>query len=335
MTQIETASPHASHVGATPDRAVPREVPRDVPRTGAVAAYLELTKPGIVQLVTVTSAVGLLLAALSSGGVTPLGLLLTSVACLAGVVLSAAGANTLNQVMEAGRDAAMPRTSTRPVPSGRVGPAAASVFGAACSVLGVAVLALGCGTAPALVSLVTIITYLFFYTPLKPVTPAATLVGAVPGALPPMIGWTAASAGPAAGLLEPAGWSLFLIMFLWQVPHFLAIAWMYRGDYRLGGYPVLPVVDPSGERTARQTLIWTAALLPASLTPAILLGDVLSPIYVVVAVVLGMVFMRSSWRLARERTDAAARRLFFASIIYLPVLLLATVADALVTTLLL
>ena len=310
-----------------PEPAASMTAALDAPPT-RLASLIELTKPRITKMVTVTAAVGFGTAAVSRPWSWS-GLVVAGAACLAGTALSSAGASTLNQWMERERDAVMPRTVGRPLPTGRVAPAEALLFGVALCVLGVAVLWAGVGAVPAMVSLTTILWYLLLYTPSKPLTPLSTLIGAVPGALPPLIGWTAArqDLGMAA-LAEPGGWSLFLLMFVWQIPHFLAIAWMYRDDYAAGGYRVLPSVDPDGSRTSATILAWAALLIPITLSPVVLMGWAgPGPAYAVVAVVTGGVFFWLAARLARRRTRAAARAAFIASIIHLPVVLVVLVAD--------
>lgn len=297
----------------------------------AVADVVELTKPRITKMVLVTTGVGFALPALARpwGGVE---LAVTALACVVGTALSASGSSALNQWMERERDGAMHRTRNRPLPAGRMTARAALLVGLASSLLGVLTLALLVNTAAAAVSLATIVTYLLVYTPLKPVTPLATLVGAVPGALPPLIGWAAAAGGSEAAawasLGQAGGWSLFLIMLVWQIPHFLAIAWMHRADYARGGYRVLPVVDPTGERTSWSALMWAVALVPVSLAPVRLLPVSLGWGYVVVAAGAGGLFTLAVARFAWSRSDAHARAAFFASIIYLPLVLVAMVADA-------
>ncbi|MFN0133318.1 MAG: heme o synthase [Phycisphaerales bacterium] len=292
-------------------------------------AVVEASKPGITRLVTITSAVGFALAA--AGRRWEAGeLAVVAVACLLGTALSAAGANTLNQWMERARDARMPRTQRRPIPRGSLSPTAAKWAGVAMAALGVVVLWAGCGWAPAAVSAITTLIYLFAYTPLKPVTPWATLVGAVPGALPPVIGYTA-GAGP-AGFGEPMAWLLFLIMFVWQVPHFLAIAWLYREDYEAGGFRVLPVVDPTGRRTARSILAWSVALIPVSIAPAFWMDAAPGAAFGIITGIMGVAFLMLGLRLVRTQERADARRAFFASIIHLPLLLIAVVAFSLVST---
>lgn len=302
--------------------------------TSVLSALIELTKPRITRLVTITSAVGFVMAALGRPW-TAAGLALAAIGCLVGTALSAAGANALNQLIERHRDARMPRTMTRPLPTGRISPGAALRAGVALCALGVGVLWIINGPAPALVSLATILLYLFLYTPLKPVTPWATLVGSVPGALPPLIGWTAAAsafgvADGFAAMTQLGGWSLVALMVIWQIPHFLAIAWMYREDYARGGYAILPLMDPTGRRTAATILLTSAILLPATLAPGLVMADRLSAVYLAIAVLTGLAFLATAVILFRNITRANARTVFVASIMHLPLLLVAMVADALI-----
>ncbi|MCC6660721.1 MAG: protoheme IX farnesyltransferase [Phycisphaerales bacterium] len=301
------------------------------------ASFVELTKPRITKMVTVTAAVGFGTGALArswSWGE----LIVSGSVCLIGTALSSAGASTLNQWMERDRDAAMPRTVGRPLPTGRVTPSEALSLGVSLCVLGVVVLWAGVGLVPAMVSLTTILWYLLLYTTSKPLTPLSTLIGAVPGALPPLIGWTAARSDlGTAALMDPGGWSLFLLMFVWQIPHFLAIAWMYRDDYAAGGYRVLPSVDPDGSRTAATILAWAALLIPITLAPVVLMGwsgagGGPGPAYAVVAIVTGGVFFWLAARLARTRTREHARAAFLGSIIHLPLILVVLVADCIAGT---
>jgi protoheme IX farnesyltransferase len=271
------------------------------------ADRLELTKPRITTMVVFTALVGFVMA--SPG---PLELPRLALA-LAGTALVASGAAVLNQLLERDTDALMFRTRQRPLAAGRVGPLEAGLFGGAVSALGLAVLRWGCGPLPALVALATWSSYLFIYTPLKRRTPLATLVGAVPGALPPVIGWTAA-----ARSLDPGAYILFSILFLWQVPHFLAIAWLYRDDYARGGFPMLPVVDPDGAFTARQAVVHSLALLLVSLAPVG--AGMAGYLYLGGALLLGSALLAFSVRLLQARDLAAARGLFLASVLYLPAL---------------
>lgn len=294
------------------------------------SAVYEITKPRITRLVTVTAGVGFGMGAL--GRSWSMGdLFLAGLACLGGTALSSGGANALNQWMERARDAVMPRTVGRPLPQGRITPARAAGAGLAMCIAGVALLWAGVGATPALISLATILIYLAVYTPSKTVTPLSTLIGAVPGALPPVIGWTAARADLGiAAMADPGCWALFLIMFVWQVPHFLAIAWMYRDDYAAGGYKVLPCVDPDGSRTAAAILAWSALLVPVTIAPAALVRLGPGPGYVAVALATGLAFFYLAARLTRTRTREDARTTFIASVIHLPLLLLVLVADSLI-----
>ncbi len=287
-----------------------------------------LTKPGIVKMVTFTSVVGFGL-----GAATRQWELVTFIMAMViggiGTALSAAGANALNQAVEHRRDALMHRTNTRPIPAKRVSLKIGMWAGIVLSVLGVGVLWVGANWVAAAVSLATIVSYIVIYTPLKPVTPLATIIGAVPGALPPLIGWTVASDAPMHGLFELGGWSLFLLVFVWQVPHFLAIAWKYREDYARGGHAVLPVFDTSGVKTARHALIWTFTLVPVTLLPMQWAPGLLGVLYGSLALLAGGFMVFHAVRFAMRRDDASARGLFIASVIHLPIVLVGMVADIL------
>jgi protoheme IX farnesyltransferase len=281
-----------------------------------LADFVTLTKPRLNLLVLLTTLAGLYLA--SPNGV-ELTLLMDT---LVGTALVAGGAAALNQVWERRTDALMRRTSSRPLPGGRLGVAEGTWFGVLLSVVGLALLAIGVNLTAAAVAGATLASYVFVYTPLKPRTSLATLVGAIPGALPPVIGWSAAT-----GRISLEALVLFGISFFWQMPHFLAIAWLFRDDYANAGIPLLPVVEPDGRRTGQQALIYTAALWPVSLLPAVV-GLAGIP-YAIVATVLGLLFVWLAIRFARDRSMANARVLFLFSITYLPVLLAALVADRL------
>ncbi len=278
-----------------------------------VADYVALTKPRLNVLVVATSAAGFYLGA--SAGVDPL----TLVATVIGTTLVAGGAAALNQVYERDTDALMRRTRLRPLPDGRISPSEARVFGLLLSAAGLVLLSVYSTWLAALLAFATLVTYLVIYTPMKRRTPMATLVGAVPGALPPLIGWTAARGITLGGI------SLFLIVFLWQIPHFMAIAWMYRDDYAAARFPMLPVIDPTGERAGRQALGYAAALLPISLIPVIV--GLSGAVYAGVAAVLGIVLLVLAARFAASRAEAAARRLFFGSLLYLPLIWIVMIAD--------
>ena len=216
-------------------------------------------------------------------------------------------------------DARMERTRLRPMADRRLQPVEGILFGAAISAAGLGLLAFGVNVLSAAVAASTLLTYALIYTPLKPRTSFATVVGAVPGALPPVIGWAAAT-----GTLSRGGWVLFGIVFLWQLPHFLAIAWMYREDYARAGFPMLPVIDPDGRSTARQALAYAAALLPMSLAPT--LAGMASTSYFVGALILTLLFLGLAVRFAMTRHRTDARLLFFASITYLPLLWIPMIA---------
>jgi len=276
--------------------------------------YVALTKPRLNVLVVATSAAGYYLGATSAVSASAFA------ATVAGTALVAGGAAALNQVYERDTDALMVRTRMRPLPSGRIAPADARVFGVVISLAGLLLLTTFSTWLASLLALATLLIYLFIYTPLKRVSPAATIVGAIPGALPPLIGLVASHGSIALG-----GLSLFLIVFFWQIPHFMAIAWMYRGDYAAAGFPMLPVIDPDGRRAGRQAVGYAAALLPASVIPTV--ADLSGIVYGGVAVVLGAVLLALSVRFAGARTTATARHLFFASLVYLPLIWIVMIAD--------
>jgi protoheme IX farnesyltransferase len=279
-----------------------------------VADYAALTKPRLNLLVVATSAAGYYLGSPSAPQFLPMA------QAVAGTALVAAGAAVLNQVYERDTDALMPRTRMRPLPDRRVTTEEAQVFGLVLAGAGVALLAVAANALSALVAVATLLIYLAVYTPLKRRSAISTLVGAVPGALPPLIGWTAGHGAIAAG-----GWTLFAIVFLWQIPHFMAIAWMYREDYRLAGFPMLPVVEPDGRRTGRQAVLYALALVPVSLLPAVV--GITGPAYFWTALVLSLALLWLSVRFASSRSDGAARALFYGSITYLPLLWTAMILD--------
>ncbi|APW60094.1 heme o synthase [Paludisphaera borealis] len=281
---------------------------------GRASAYLSLTKPRIVLMVLITVGVGFLLGA--RGSAHPMTFTLT----LLGTGLVAGGASTLNQYLERSRDALMRRTARRALPSGRLASPEAAIFGAALGLIGTLILLVGVNGLAAATALVTLLLYVYVYTPLKPYTTLNTAIGAVPGALPPVIGWTAAT-----GSLSIEAWVLFLIVFLWQFPHFLAIAWIYRDDYARGGMKMLPGVDPRGTMTGRQSTLYALALVPAGLLPSIV--GLAGPFYFVGAMILGLAYLESAARFWSCVNDATARRLLRASIVYLPAVLLLLVLN--------
>jgi protoheme IX farnesyltransferase len=274
---------------------------------GRAAAYVELTKPRITTLVVLTTAAGFFL---GSPGALDLTRFLHT---MAGVALLCSGVSTINQYMERGLDKLMRRTCARPLPTGRLSPRAALVFGLALTAGGEAYLALVVNPLSALCGLSVVVGYLLLYTPLKTRTSLSTLVGAFPGAVPPLLGWAAA-----AGSVGVEAWVLFAILFLWQFPHFFAIAWMYREDYSRAGILMLPVVEPEGRLTGQQMVVWTLMLVPVSLAPAAL--GISGALYFSGALVFGLLFLWSSVAAARTRTRQSARRVLLASVLYLPVL---------------
>jgi protoheme IX farnesyltransferase len=282
---------------------------------GRLADYLALTKPRVAVLVLFTVGAGVLLAA---GRDVQLGVLLHTVF---GTALVAAGASALNQWLERYSDARMRRTENRPLPAGRLAPAEVLTFGSLLGAAGVAYLALTLHqTCAALVAAFTFVCYVGVYTPLKARTPLNTLVGAVPGALPPVIGWCAVR-----GAITAEAVALFVILFLWQVPHFLAIAWMYRDEYARAGLRMLPTVDPDGRLTSRHMVTYCLALLPASMGPA-LLGEA-GLVYLTGALVLGLVFLATALDFSRRHSPRQARLVLRASLAYLPGLFALLLAD--------
>ena len=276
--------------------------------------YRELTKARLSLMVVITTAVGFLMA--SDGAIQWRTLCWTCI----GTFLAAAGAGALNQRMEMHRDARMERTRNRPLPSGAISPSHAAFFGALIAAAGLAILCPLANYPTALLALANILIYLLLYTPLKPRTTLNTLVGAVVGAIPPMMGWTAA-----VGHLDVGAWLLGTILFIWQIPHFLALAWLYRDDYQRGGYRMLPVIDPHGALTCRVILGYTLALVVVCL--ALAWFQLAGWVFVGGALLLNTGLIAAEIRLMRDRTRQNARRVFLASVIYLPLLLLLMVAD--------
>ncbi len=277
----------------------------------------QLTKPRITVMVVITAYIGYALGVKATGT----GHWLTLIATLLGTAISCMGASVFNQVMEIDTDALMHRTQGRPLPTGRMNVWTATALGTAICLTGVLILALFSHPMGALVSLLTILSYAFVYTPLKRRTSLSTIIGAVPGALPPLIGYAAVT-----GTIAPEPMVVFAIMFMWQLPHFLAIAWLHRDDYARGGFPMLPVIDPSGASTFRQILIGCMALLPVALMPTVI--GFSGNVYFITALVSGIVFLALGVALVIGRTRAHARALFIASLVYLPVVLLAMVLDS-------
>jgi protoheme IX farnesyltransferase len=282
-------------------------------RTGStvLSDYWALTKPDVNALIVITTAAAFYEAWPAGLPVFPWTRLLH---CLLGTACVAAGAATLNQWMERELDARMRRTARRPIAAGRIDALRALRFGVLSSLAGVTYLTVVVGPPAARLAAITLLSYLFVYTPLKRCTPLSVAIGAIPGAIPPLIGWAAAR-----GRLDAGAWALFAIVFLWQLPHFMAIAWMYRDDYDRAGYVVLPRGRWRVPLVVVQTLAPLVALVPASLLP-VLAGDAHGS-YTIGASVLGLGFLYSGMRFARRRSSQAARQLLLASIVYLPALL--------------
>ena len=278
------------------------------------AVWCDLIKARLTFLVLLTTLVGFYV---GSAGLVDYTLMLHSVL---GTALLASGAAALNQLLEREHDARMRRTENRPLPSGRLKPATVLLFGGICSIGGLVYLAVSTNLLTALLGAVTLLTYILVYTPLKRVTWLNTAVGAVPGALPPLMGWTAAGQD-----INAAGLALFAILFFWQIPHFLAIAWIYKEEYAKAGFVMLPNVDPQGARTARQAVSHTVGLMFVSLFPS--LFQLTGVIYFAGALIFGSVFLAMAIQFSREMSISRARVLFFASILYLPLLLGLMVLD--------
>lgn len=277
-----------------------------------IAAYVELTKPRIAFMLVLTSAAGFYVASTGTFN------WMLFANAMIGIALLAFGVATLNQYIERKTDLLMARTAERPLPSGRLTPNEGLVFGILQCVVAEIYLASLVNVLTATLGLVVILFYVLIYTPLKTRTSASTAIGAIPGALPPLMGWTAAT-----GDITLGAWALFVIQFLWQFPHFLAIAWMYREQYAKAGILMLPVLEPEGRLTARQIVTFAFMLLAASLAPFFL--GFASNLFLIAALFLGVWFLVESIRFAVKRTDALARRLLFASVIYLPILFLVLV----------
>lgn len=280
------------------------------------ALVCDLVKARLTFLVLLTTLVGFYL-----GSRGPLDFWLMFHA-LAGTALLACGAAALNQLWEREHDARMQRTADRPLPSGRMQPDTVLILGGLASISGLVYLAFAVNLLTSLLGAATLGSYVFIYTPLKRVTWLNTAVGAIPGALPPLMGWVASH-----GELTGEGWSLFAILFFWQIPHFLAIAWLYRDEYEKAGFVMLPSVDPDGSRTGRQAVSHTIGLLTVSLLP--FLFRITGTIYLVGALLLGVAFVFYAVQFSREMTRPRARQLFFLSIIYLPLMLGLMVFDKL------
>jgi protoheme IX farnesyltransferase len=277
-------------------------------------AFLELTKPRIAFMLVLTSAAGFYMG--SSGSFDAV----TFFHAMLAITLLAFGVATLNQYIERRIDALMHRTASRPLPTGKVAPNEALVFGLLQCAAAEFYLFLAVNTLTAVLGLVVIVGYVLLYTPLKTRTSASTAIGAIPGAMPPLMGFTAAS-----NRITLLAWALFATQFLWQFPHFLAIAWLYRDQYAKAGILMLPVVEPEGRLTARQIVMFTIMLVPVSLAP-FFFGEA-GLVFLTGAALLGIWFLWESIRTARSRSNEMARRLLLASVIYLPLLLILMVID--------
>ena len=269
--------------------------------------YIALTKPRITWLILMSTGMGYFFGL--TGAVNLWALFHT----IFGTGLIASGTAALNQWYERDADARMRRTDQRPLPTGQMDARKAFAFGVLLSVLGFLELGLGVNWLSAGLGLFTLLTYLCLYTPLKQISPVSTTIGAVPGAMPPLIGFAAAS-----GTLTAEAWILYAILFVWQFPHFYAIAWMYREDYERAGIKMVPVVEPDGESTVRQMLFFSALLIPISLVPRYL--DMTGNIYVVGTLIAGIAFVASCVRMSSDRTLLKARSVLLVSVVYLPVL---------------
>jgi len=272
-----------------------------------LAAFYELTKPRITFLIVLMSAAGFVL---GTHGKLDYILLLRTVV---GITLLCSGVSTLNQYLERKIDGVMRRTETRPLPARKLTPIQALLFGVGLCFIAEVYLAVLVNPLTSLLGISVIVGYVLLYTPLKTRTSLSTIIGAIPGAMPPLMGWTAAS-----NELHISAWVLFLIQFFWQFPHFLAIAWMYREDYAKAGIKMLPVIEDDGSITARQMVLYTLTLIPVSLLPTLM--GLSGLVYFFGALILGLLFLYSSIRVARTKSKQEARRLMLASVLYLPLL---------------
>jgi len=294
------------------------ELSRSQPATARWLTFVELTKPRIGSLVLVATGVGFYLAL--PGGAWNVEAAMTLAHALFATALVAGGANALNQVLEANLDARMNRTANRPIPSGRIRSTEALWFGVLCGLVGCVYMALFINSLAAVLLALTFISYVLVYTPLKTRTSMCVVIGAVPGALPPVIGWAAG-----VGSISMGAWLLFGIVFFWQLPHFAAIAWQYRDDYIRGGYPMISTIDPDGHRTRVHIVTHTVGLIAMSIFPTFF--GIAGPWYGVVAMLLGTAFLVSGIVFVGRRTTESARAHVLASILYLPILLSIMIVD--------
>jgi len=295
------------------------EFPASVPAAAQslLRSYMELGKARLSLMVVVTAAVGYFVASQTMEHTNWTRLWWT---CL-GTFLAAVGASAFNQAIEAPRDARMPRTFKRPIPAGHISRTHAAFVGLIASIIGVAILCPTSNGLAALLCTVNLLLYVLVYTPMKPYTTANTLVGAIVGAIPPMLGWAAA-----VDRLDAGAWLLGAVLFAWQIPHFLALAWMYRADYAKGGYKMLPVVEPSGRLTCLLAMLYSLVLLP--LCVMLVVTGAAGWFFLAGSMMLGLGFFALTLKLAMDKTHANARKLFLGSVLYLPLLMAILVIDA-------
>ncbi len=314
LLDTPAAHPESLEAFGNRPRSNRRQLPAPESQRPALLDYWDLAKPEISFLVTISALAGFLLGSPDDVEGWLLGV------TLIGTALSAGGGGVLNHYLERGFDAKMRRTANRPLPSGRIAPLKALLFGTALTVSGVATMLFFVNIPTAILAALTVFLYLFVYTPLKRQTKYNTLIGTIPGALPALGGYTAAT-----GVLGAGGWALFAILALWQMPHFLSLAWMYRKDYARAGYAMLPVLEPDGASTVRQTLLFTLTLGIASLLPTLV--GATGWVYFAGALILSVWFLVPAYAFYRARTTQAARRVLMASILYIPLLVVLIFAD--------
>ena len=282
-----------------------------IARRGQFAIWSELVKLRLTTMVLITTAMGFYLASANAFDWMML------LHALFGTGLLACGAAALNQYLEKEFDAKMPRTANRPIPAGHIRPERALLAGGALAVIGLVYLAVQVNPITSVIGAVTLVSYIAVYTPLKRVTSLNTIVGAIPGALPPLMGWTAA--GGREAVIAPEGWSLVAILFFWQLPHFLAIAWIYRNDYEKAGFKMISIGASASQHTGRFAVVSCLALLPAAISPYLM--ELSGILYCGGALALTAYFIGLSWKFSQEMTLDSARRLFYYSLLYLPLLL--------------
>lgn len=312
-------------IAALPTEAV---APRSETKTrSTLSLIIESTKPGITRMVTLSAVVGFIVSA-SYHGLYLSSMVVPSIICILGTALAASGANAMNQWVERSRDSVMKRTRNRPLPSGGLTPKQVLVYSTLLSIAGpLLLLAFGYWVA-ALITLATVVLYVAVYTPMKAMSPKSTVVGAVPGALPILIGWTVASPTGLADLAAWPAWSLFLLLFAWQMPHFLAIAVMYRDDYARAGYRTLLQTARSDSVVLTAIILWSLIMVAASIAPLLAMPNLFGLGYGLTALIMGVWMVLLVGKLGKSLASSGARTLFFASIVYLPVVFIALVVDA-------